>query len=133
MTSTYRAVSDPSVHFAYNVTPMMVGNLADLVFDGQSAITQRGGTRGAGCHYIGNGAFVPGEDQPGLRGYAGVKHDFVALAPWVVRDGSRASLRAVGDQLAPGSGSPRENDYIETALIADLPFPVDRGRRGCLS
>jgi hypothetical protein len=30
MLSTYRGVSDPSVRFDYNVTAMMVGNLADL-------------------------------------------------------------------------------------------------------
>ena len=48
MTSTWRATADPSVRFAYNVTPMLVGNLGDLVFDGQSAITQRGRRAGAG-------------------------------------------------------------------------------------
>ncbi len=131
MTSTYRAVADPTVHFAYNVTAMMVGNLADLAFDGQSAITQRGGTRGPGCHYIGNGAFVPAEDQASLRGDAGVKHGFVALAPWVVRDRSRTALRRVGNELASGSGSSRENAYLETGIVADLPLPVDRARRGC--
>ena len=30
MGSTYRTVSDPSVRFDYNVTAMMVGNLAEL-------------------------------------------------------------------------------------------------------
>ena len=34
-------------------------------------------------------------------------------------------------RLAPGSGDRLENDYLETALVADLPFPVDRPRRGC--
>ncbi len=130
MGSTYRTVSDPSVHFAYNVTAMMVGNLADLPFDGQSAITQRGGTRGPGCHYVGN-SFVPAEDQPVLRGYAGAKRDFVALAPWVVPDGPRPALRRVGAELASGSGSRRQDDYLQTALVADLPLPVDRHRRGC--
>jgi hypothetical protein len=130
MGSTYRTVSDPSVRFDYNVTAMMVGNLADIPFDGQSAITQRG-LRGRGCHYIGNSVFVPGEDQTMFRQYAGFKPDFLALAPWVVGDSSRAALRAVGDSLAPGSGSRMEDDYLETALVADLPFPVDRGRRGC--
>jgi hypothetical protein len=132
MTSTYRTVSDPTVDFDYNVTAMMVGNLADLVFDGQSAITERG-LRGGGrrCHYIGNGSFVPGQDQPSLRRYAGPKSDFLALGPWVVSDRSRSALRRVGDELAPGSGSHLEDDYLETALVADLPFPVDRGRRGC--
>ncbi|MBV9309984.1 MAG: hypothetical protein JOZ73_04090 [Solirubrobacterales bacterium] len=130
MGSTYRTVSDRSVRFGYNVTSMMVGNLADLVFDGQSAITQRG-LRGKGCHYIGNGSFVPGEDQAFNRVYAGRKAGFLALAPWVVRNSSRAALRRVGDQLAPGSGSSLQDDYLETALVADLPFPVDRKRRDC--
>ena len=31
----------------------------------------------------------------------------------------------------PGPGAALENDYVQTALIADLPFPVDRGRAGC--
>ena len=132
MNSTYRTVSDPSVHFAYNVTPMMVGNLSDLVFDGQSAITQRGlAGRRRGCHYIGDAAFVSSEDQDVFRSYAGAQPDFLALAPWVVGDRSRSALRAVGAALGPGSGSRLENDYLETALIADLPFPVDRRRADC--
>src|SRR5204863_243097 len=48
MASTDRAVSDPTVRFAYNVDAMMVGNLADLDSDGQSAITQRGVLAGPG-------------------------------------------------------------------------------------
>ena len=132
MNSTYRTVSDPSVHFAYNVTPMMVGNLSDLVFDGQSAITQRGfAGKPRGCHYIGDSAFVSSEDQDVFRSYAGAKPDFLALAPWVVSDRSRGALRRVGAALGPGSGSSLENDYLETALIADLPFPVDRSRADC--
>ena len=130
MGSTYRTVSDPSVGFDYNVTAMMVGNLADLTFDGQSAITQRG-LSGRGCHYIGNGAFVPGEDQPVFRRYAGRQPEFLAIAPWVVGDRSRAALRHVGAELAPGSGSPLEDHYLETALIADLPIPVDHSRADC--
>lgn len=134
MASAYRAVSDPSVRFDYSVNPMMVGNLADLAFDGQSAITQRGlrlrrGERG--CHYIGDATFIPSQDQAEFRSYAGDKPDFLAIAPWVVSDGPRASLRKIGDDLAPGSGSALEDDYVETALIADLPFPPDRHRRDC--
>jgi hypothetical protein len=131
MTSTYRAASDPSVHFAYNVTSMMVGNLADLAFDGQTAITQRGGAAGAGCHYIGNAAWLPGEDRADVRVYAGDQRDFLAIAPWVVPDGSRAQLRAIGAQLAPGSRATLEDDYAETAIAADLPFPADTARPGC--
>ena len=36
MTSTWRAAADRSVSFDYNVTPHLVGNLADLTFDGQT-------------------------------------------------------------------------------------------------
>lgn len=135
MGSTYRTVADPSVHFDYNVTAMMVGNLGDLTFDGQSAITQRGlggaGGSGRGCHYIGNASFVPGEDLPVFRPDVGRLPDFVALAPWVVPDASRAALRRVGAELAPGSGSRLEDDYLETALVADLPFPPDPHRHSC--
>ena len=35
--------------------------------------------------------------------------------------------------LAPGSGSPLENDYVETAIVADLPVPVDRHRPDCVT
>jgi hypothetical protein len=134
MASTYRAVSDPAVGFDYNVTAMMVGNLADLAFDGQSAITQRGLRLTAherGCHYIGDSRFVPGQDQRQFRPYAGDRPDFLAMAPWVAHDGSRAALRRVGNELAPGSGATIEDDYVETALIADLPFPPDRTRPDC--
>src|SRR5205807_7608505 len=57
MASTDRAVSDPSVRFLYDVDAMMVGNLADLDSDGQSAITQPGLPAGPGCHYLGNAEF----------------------------------------------------------------------------
>lgn len=130
MTSTWRAVSDPSVRFAYNVTPMMVGNLADLPFDGQSAITQRG-LDGRACHYVGNAAWTAGEDREDLRLASGPHAEFLALAPWVVPDAPRAALRDVGAQLAPGSGARIEGDYLETALVADLPIPPDPRRTGC--
>jgi hypothetical protein len=131
MLSTYRAVSDPSVRFDYNVTAMMVGNLADLPFDGQSAITQRG-LKGPGCHYIGNRAFISGQDLKSLRRYAGNQPHFLAIAPWVLSaNRSRKRLRATGAQLAPGSGSRLRDDYVETAIVADLPVPVDPHRQNC--
>jgi hypothetical protein len=127
MGSAYRAVSDPTVHFDYAVNPFLVGNLADTPFDGQSAILQRG-LRGGGCHYVGNGSIVPGDDVPPYLGYAGAKSQFLALAPWVVPDGPRPALRKVGAALASGSGRYR---YVQTAVVADLPFPLDRNRRSC--
>ena len=126
--SAYRAVTDPSVHFAYAVNPFMVGNLADTPFDGQSAILERG-RRGGGCHYVGNRAAVPGDDLPRFDPYAGAKPQFLALAPWAVPDGPRAALRTVGASLAAGS-EPRR--YVQTAVIADLTLPVDRDRPGCV-
>jgi hypothetical protein len=126
MGSAYRAVTDPSVDFAYAVNPFMVGNLADTPFDGQSAILQRGRT-GRGCHYVGNESFVSGDDLPMYRSYAGAKPQFLALAPWAVADGRRPSLRSVGAGLASGRYA-----YVQTAVIADLPFQPDRNRPGCV-
>lgn len=130
MGSAYRAVTDPSVRFAYAVNPFMVGNLADIPFDGQSAILERG-RRGTGCHYVGNAAAVPGQDLARFRGYAGAKPEFLALAPWVVRDGGRDRLHAVDAGLSAGGAA--ADRYVQTAVIADLPFPVDRIRSGCVT
>jgi hypothetical protein len=126
MGSAYRAVTDPTVGFAYAVNPFMVGNLADTPFDGQTAILERG-RRGVGCHYVGNGAAVAGDDLSQFAPYAGSKPQFLALAPWVANDGPRPQLRKVGAALATG-----RRQYVQTAVIADLPFPVDRNRPGCL-
>jgi hypothetical protein len=131
MTSTWRAAADPTVAFDYNVTPFLVGNLADQPFDGQTSITQRGLT-GQSCHYIGNSTWVGGEDRPDLVDEAGAKPEFIAIAPWVRGDGPRDALRAVGARLAPASGDRMENDYLETAVVADLTFPRDPQRPGCV-
>jgi glycerophosphoryl diester phosphodiesterase len=139
MRSTWRAVADPDVDFDYNVTPHMVGNLADLPFDGQTAITQRGPARGAGakgpgCTYVGDRTFMPGppeRDAAYLEPYAGRKREFLGIVPWVAGDGPRDELRETGAALAPGSGSEIENDYTESAIIADLPFPPNASRPRC--
>ena len=103
----------------------MVGNLADTPFDGQSAILQRG-LRGRGCHYVGNARFVSGDDDPANRSYAGNKPQYLAVAPWVVPEAGRRTLRAAGNALL------RSDRYVQTALVADLPFPADRSRAGCI-
>jgi hypothetical protein len=134
MGSSWRNVADPGVDIAYNVTPFMVGNLADLVFDGQSSITQRRRARGKGCNYIGNRTFMrdPPENDPAkFRAYTGRKRQFLALSRWVRPGSDREALRRMAGKLAPGSGSELENDYLETALIADLPFPPNGDRRAC--
>jgi glycerophosphoryl diester phosphodiesterase len=136
MGSSWRDVTDPGVHIKYNVTPFMVGNLADLVFDGQSSIAQSRPAHGKGCSYIGNRRFMPKppeSDPHKFRAYAGRKRQFIAMAPWVVRGSrDRDRLRGIAADLAPGSGSSIENDYLETAIIADLPFPPARHREACV-
>lgn len=127
--STLRAVTDPGVHFAYLVCPMMTGNLIDLPFDGQTSIMQRGRTGGA-RHYAGAALALP-EDGAYAR-YAGNHPEFLALGPWVLNDGSprsidaergvRAALKQRAEDMRAGSGSPYENGYIETAIYADLPL-----------
>jgi glycerophosphoryl diester phosphodiesterase len=135
MGSSWRDVTDTGVDVDYNMTPFMVGNLADLVFDGQSSIAQRPKAIGSGCNYVGNRKFMPDppeSDPDAFRPYAGRKRQFLALARWVVPGSSdRDRLRATAAELAPGSGSRLENDYLETALIADLPFPPDSHRPAC--
>ncbi|HUS23979.1 MAG TPA: glycerophosphodiester phosphodiesterase family protein [Candidatus Binatia bacterium] len=118
MDSTWRTVAEPTVRFRYNVTPMLTGNLLDLAFDGQSAITRRGGG-GTPAHYIGDLETEAG-DPAAYAPYHGNRPEFLALAPWVTADAPRAGLRATGTQLAPGSGDALENDYLETAVWADL-------------
>ena len=119
MESTWRAVADPTVGFRYNVTPHMVGNLLDLAFDGQSAITSRDGGNPPG-HYVGNADWSASEDPVAYQVYAGDKPEFLALAPWVINSDNRDDLRKVGARLAPGSGDTLENYYVETAVWADL-------------
>ncbi|MFC4426890.1 nitrilase-related carbon-nitrogen hydrolase [Deinococcus navajonensis] len=93
----------------YAVNPMVVGNLLDLTFDGQSAITGRP------------------EDAPTLRSYVLTepRPGFLALSPWV-EDGPPEQLRQTGQQLAARSGHARENAYHTEVLWADLNLPPSR-------
>lgn len=112
MGSTWRAVADPTVGFKYNVTPMMTGNLFDLVFDGQSAITGRGKLTSP-KRYVGNATAAP-TDPSAYGVYAGDKSEFLALSPWAYADGPREQLTAEADDLASS------NAYVESVLYADL-------------
>lgn len=139
MSSVWRAVTDPAVGFAYDVAPYMVGNLADLPFDGQTSITQRGLSTGPGCHHVGTGqlgdrdpaTFEIGGETQNVAPYAGPKTEFLALAPWVVPDAPRPELQRVARDLGPDGDGPLENDYLETAIVADLPFPPNPRRPSC--
>ena len=91
----------------YAVNPMVVGNLLDLTFDGQSAITG------------------PASEAPTERSYVmtAPRPGFLALAPWVTAHHDPQHLRQVGQQLAAGSGHPQENAYRTDVLFADLSLP----------
>ncbi|WP_051363364.1 nitrilase-related carbon-nitrogen hydrolase [Deinococcus murrayi] len=93
----------------YAVNPMVVGNLLDLTFDGQSAITGRA------------------EDAPQLRSYVltDPRPGFLALMPWV-EEGEPQRLREAGRERAAGSGHPWENRYRTGVLQADLTLPPSR-------
>ncbi|MDB5046509.1 MAG: nitrilase [Deinococcus sp.] len=92
----------------YAVNPMVVGNLLDLSFDGQSAITGRP------------------EDAPDLQSYVltDPRPGFLALARWVQEAGTPEQLREVGQHLAAHSRHPRENAYRTDLLFTDLTLPA---------
>ncbi len=98
------STSGTSIRYAIN--PMVVGNLLDMTFDGQSAITGRK------------------EDAPQLQSYVLTtpREGFIALAPWVSH-GTPVSLRQIGKALAAGSGDALENQYLSDLLWADLELP----------
>ena len=112
MGSAWRAVADPTVRIRYAVNPMMTGNLLDLPFDGQSAITARAAGQPGRC-YVGD-ASRRATDPREYAAYAGDKPHFLALAPWTDPDADRATLAREGDALAARGG------YLETAVWADL-------------
>lgn len=128
--STLRIVTDPTVPgFRYVICPHMTGNLVDLPFDGQSAILERGRT-GAGRAYVGAKDFIPETDSAWAMPYAGLKPEFVALAPWVIDDDhsltpteNRNRLHQRATQMMAGSLSEHSNGYLETAIFADLAAP----------
>lgn len=93
--------TSPTIRYAVN--PMVVGNLLDLSFDGQSSVTG------------------PADEAPTPRSYVMTRPrpGFLALAPWV-QDGTPQELRLVGEQLRAGSGDARENAYRTDVLHADL-------------
>lgn len=119
MLSTWRTVADPHAQFSYNICPHLVGNLLDLPFDGQSVIAKRGG-QGTPVHYVGNTEFEDGVDLEPYRSFVGGKPELIALSPWVTADAARSVLLDTGAKLAPGSNDVLENDYLETAVWADL-------------
>ena len=111
---TLEAAIDAIVAGKANASSLLSMAEMHMPFDGQSAILARGARRTPRT-YVGN--TVPERLESGL------KPQFLALAPWVLSDGPRADLLAQSARLAPGSGDAQEDDYLETAVYADL-LPV---------
>lgn len=125
MSSVWRAVADPTVGFAYNVTPMMNGNLLDLVFDGQSSITGRDFSGRPGM-FVGNDRLGT-TDSEDLAVYIGPKREFLMVTPWSGGSGNdRARLEREATALA--SRGEREGEYTQTAVFADLVPKTRRSR-----
>lgn len=92
----------------YAVNPMVVGNLLDMTFDGQSAITG------------------PAHEAPTLQSYAmtAPRTGFLALLPWLGQGGeSLDELRELGEQRRAHSGHPQENSYRTGVIAANLHLP----------
>lgn len=90
----------------YAVNPMVVGNLFDVSFDGQTAIVGKGDQAPQQQSYI--------MTEP--------RRGFLALMPWV-KDGTPDELRQLGEKLKAGSKDPQENEYRSGAIFADLTLP----------
>ena len=101
-------VTATSQTIRYAVNPMVVGNLLDLSFDGQSSVTG------------------PADEAPTPRSYVMTepRPGFLALLPWVQERGTPDALRQVGQQLKAGSRHPRENAYRTGVIQADLHLPA---------
>jgi hypothetical protein len=131
MNSSWRHVADPTVGFAYSVTPWLVGNLVDLPFDGQVSIKRRDNPRpGATRRFVGNAELVPDRDPGSAAPFAGDHDEFVVVAPWVLDEEPslpvaehRARLAARAEAMLAGAGGEHENNYLETAVWADLVPP----------
>lgn len=123
----------------YNICAMQTGNFFDLVFDGQSSITTRADTP-PDC--TDRSRMFVGVDEPvDTRTGEPLLGRVLAMSPWVEEDPAasdpslslaerRRRLARVSAALLPGK--PRENQYRESVIWADLPVHTaapNSGRR----
>jgi predicted amidohydrolase len=103
--------------FRHTVASCIKGNLLDLVFDGQSHVTNVSAPNDTARAFIGQDPYF------GL----------MTVEPWVIEDPGppmslderRAILRDRGDRMLPGSGDPLEDAYAAQVIAADLSLPFD--------
>jgi hypothetical protein len=121
MAADWGAVADGDLGFRFSLSSYLVGNLADVVFDGQSAIWERE-RQGPGLARVGAAEALGSEPEH----LAGPKAEAVAMVPWVVADAPdtytsrRADLMDVASRLSPGSQDPLRGAYVRTTLCADI-------------
>ena len=103
--------------FRHTVTPCIKGNLLDLVFDGQSHVTNSSTPNDVAASFIGQDPYL------GL----------LTVEPWVIEDPGppmsleerRAILHDRGERMLPGSGDPLEDAYAAEVIAADISLPLD--------
>ena len=117
MGSIFGALGTQFPHVRYDVCPMMTGNLYDVPFDGQTAITAKDPTAGAPAM-----SFVGVDDAP----YPG---RFLAVSRWVMDDPGRTNpqatvvqRRAILTQKSKDlvEGAAAADQYVESLLHADV-------------
>eukprot|EP01012_Entosiphon_sulcatum_P025223 TRINITY_DN30533_c0_g1_i1.p1 TRINITY_DN30533_c0_g1~~TRINITY_DN30533_c0_g1_i1.p1 ORF type:complete len:410 (-),score=66.27 TRINITY_DN30533_c0_g1_i1:11-1219(-) len=101
--------------YQYSINAMAVGNLFGMPGDGQSSINRRSSSPPQQL-FIGV--------EPNSTSLLG---DVLAMAPWVAADPvslplsqRRTQLHSISLQLAPDSGSPLENAYRPSAIVANI-------------
>ena len=99
-----------------NVTPMLVGTLGDLGFDGQAliAVPTPGGVSGLG---------LLGQPPDGGWAAVGAYDHLDEPAAALADEGRRAEFDALGTRLAPGSGDRLEGAVAEDVVWADVDLP----------
>jgi predicted amidohydrolase len=95
--------------FQHNATPMLLGNLFELTFDGQTWITRKATPDQPERAFVGS--------QP-LRGWQDI-------GPWTFPDAGQEQLREQGERLKPGSGHSTEGKYARSVIAADLDFHAE--------
>ncbi|MFQ6674357.1 MAG: nitrilase-related carbon-nitrogen hydrolase [Fidelibacterota bacterium] len=114
MWSTFGSIQQEYKNIQVNICPMIVGNLFDLVFDGQSSITAKSADFPRKA-YVGVDRMEP--DPYYFGRYRG---RFLAMSQWVTEGGPDDidRLREMAKSLEPGGS--RDNQYHEDIIWADL-------------
>jgi predicted amidohydrolase len=106
--------------FRHNASPMLLGNLFDLTFDGQPWITRKATPAETPRAFVGS-LPLPGWLELGPWTFP----DPVEQEPGLSLEARRARLREQGDALEAGSGHDLEGRYTRSVIAADLELRGD--------